>query len=228
MDAGGLSREWMTLLVRSIFSREAPPSLEDDEARFVMRIDHLTPSEDARSNVKYFKDDKLSTRHISSLFLWACRAALTRRFTPCGYLPDPAVNYDLNQFPSAAALPCSRSNASPEATLADPAAGATTSATTSATASATTSATTSATASATTSATAGATASATTSATAGATATATATATANAAADLACLEKGEPRCASTAVSQNLRFIGRLIGRAVFDGIPLGIPLHPLV
>ena len=170
----------MTLLVRSIFSREAPPSLEDDEARFVMRIDHLTPSEDARSNVKYFKDDKLSTRHISSLFLWACRAALTRRFTPCGYLPDPAVNYDLNQFPSAAALPCSRSNASPEATSPDPAAGA------------------------------------------------TATATANAAADLACLEKGEPRCASTAVSQNLRFIGRLIGRAVFDGIPLGIPLHPLV
>lgn len=184
MDAGGLSREWMTLLVRSIFSREAPPSLEDDEARFVMRIDHLTPSEDARSNVKYFKDDKLSTRHISSLFLWACRAALTRRFTPCGYLPDPAVNYDLNQFPSAAALPCSRSNASPEATSPDPAAGAT--------------------------------------------ATATASATANAAADLACLEKGEPRCASTAVSQNLRFIGRLIGRAVFDGIPLGIPLHPLV
>ena len=174
----------MTLLVRSIFSREAPPSLEDDEARFVMRIDHLTPSEDARNNVKYFKDDKLSTRHISSLFLWACRAALTRRFTPCGYLPDPAVNYDLNQFPSAAALPCSRSNAFPEATLADPAAGATTSATTSA--------------------------------------------TANAAADLAGLEKGEPRCASTAVSQNLRFIGRLIGLAVFDGIPLGIPLHPLV
>lgn len=186
----------MTLLVRSIFSREAPPSLEDDEARFVMRIDHLTPSEDARSNVKYFKDDKLSTRHISSLFLWACRAALTRRFTPCGYLPDPAVNYDLNQFPSAAALPCSRSNASPEATSPDP--------------------------------TAGATASATASATAGATASATTSATANAAADLACLEKGEPRCASTAVSQNLRFIGRLIGRAVFDGIPLGIPLHPLV
>lgn len=184
MDAGGLSREWMTLLVRSIFSREAPPSLEDDEARFVMRIDHLTPSEDTRSNVKYFKDDKLSARHISSLFLWACRAALTRRFTPCGYLPDPAVNYDLNQFPSAAALPCSRSNAFPEAALADPAAGAT--------------------------------------------ASATASATANAAADLACLEKGEPRCASTAVSQNLRFIGRLIGRAVFDGIPLGIPLHPLV
>lgn len=184
MDAGGLSREWMTLLVRSIFSREAPPSLEDDEARFVMRIDHLTPSEDARSNVKYFKDDKLSTRHISSLFLWACRAALTRRFTPCGYLPDPAVNYDLNQFPSAAALPCSRSNAFPEATSPDPAAGAT--------------------------------------------AGATASATANAAADLAYLEKGEPRCASTAVSQNLRFIGRLIGRAVFDGIPLGIPLHPLV
>ena len=170
----------MTLLVRSIFSREAPPSLEDDEARFVMRSDHLTPSEDARSNVKYFKDDKLSARHISSLFLWACRAALTRRFTPCGYLPDPAVNYDLDQFPSAAALPCSRSNAFPEAALADPAAGA------------------------------------------------TASATANAAADLACLEKGEPRCASTAVSQNLRFIGRLIGRAVFDGIPLGIPLHPLV
>lgn len=184
MDAGGLSREWMTLLVRSIFSREAPPSLEDDEARFVMRIDHLTPSEDARSNVKYFKDDKLSARHISSLFLWACRAALTRRFTPCGYLPDPAVNYDLDQFPSAAALPCSRSNASPEATSAEAAADPA--------------------------------------------ASATASATANAAADLAGLEKGEPRCASTAVSQNLRFIGRLIGRAVFDGIPLGIPLHPLV
>ena len=200
MDAGGLSREWMTLLVRSIFSREAPPSLEDDEARFVMRIDHLTPSEDARNNVKYFKDDKLSTRHISSLFLWACRAALTRRFTPCGYLPDPAVNYDLDQFPSAAALPCSRSNAFPEATSPDPAAGATASATTSAT----------------------------TSATPNPTANAAANATANAAADLACLEKGEPRCASTAVSQNLRFIGRLIGRAVFDGIPLGIPLHPLV
>ena len=178
----------MTLLVRSIFSREAPPSLEDDEARFVMRIDHLTPSEDARSNVKYFKDDKLSTRHISSLFLWACRAALTRRFTPCGYLPDPAVNYDLDQFPSAAALPCARAYASPEATSAEAAADPA----------------------------------------AGATASATASATANAAADLAGLEKGEPRCASTAVSQNLRFIGRLIGRAVFDGIPLGIPLHPLV
>lgn len=178
----------MTLLVRSIFSREAPPSLEDDEARFVMRIDHLTPSEDARSNVKYFKDDKLSARHISSLFLWARRAVLTPRFTPCGYLPDPAVNYDLDQFPSASALPCSRSNAPPEATSADPTAGATASATTSA----------------------------------------SANTTAGTAADLACLEKGEPRCASTAVSQNLRFIGRLIGRAVFDGIPLGVPLHPLV
>ena len=190
----------MTLLVRSIFSREAPPSLEDDEARFVMRIDHLTPSEDARSNVKYFKDDKLSARHISSLFLWARRAALTRRFTPCGYLPDPAVNYDLDQFPSAAALPCSRPNASPEASSAEAAADPT----------------------------AGVTANATASATANATASATANTTTGTAADLACLEKGEPRCASTAVSQNLRFIGRLIGRAVFDGIPLGVPLHPLV
>ena len=45
---------------------------------------------------------------------------------------------------------------------------------------------------------------------------------------VACLESGSPRCASAAVSQNLRFIGRLIGRAVFDGIPLGVPLHPLV
>lgn len=164
----------MTLLVRSIFSRESPPSPEADEARFVMRIDHLAPNEDPRSNVKYFKDDKLSVRHIASLFLLARRIVLTLRFTPRGYLPDPAVNYDLGPVPAAAPLSTVRtSDLAPEPRV-------------------------------------------------------TTAAAVSQGLSAVCLEGGEPRCASAAVSQNLRFIGRLIGRAVFDGIPLGVPLHPLV
>ena len=37
-----------------------------------------------------------------------------------------------------------------------------------------------------------------------------------------------PECLSEAISQNYQFVGRLIGRALFDGIPLGIHLNPLL
>lgn len=143
MDAGGLSREWMTLLMKNIFSTEdATPSPDEDEERFVMRIDHLTPtSDESRSNVKYYKDDSLSCHHISDLFVHALLSAMTNRYTSHGYLPNPLVNYDLRQKQ---------------------------------------------------------------------------------------LDNGEARCVSDRVAQNLHFIGRLIGRAVFDGIPLGVHLNPLL
>lgn len=38
----------------------------------------------------------------------------------------------------------------------------------------------------------------------------------------------EAACASEGISRNYQFIGRLIGRAIFDGIPLGITLNPLM
>ena len=37
-----------------------------------------------------------------------------------------------------------------------------------------------------------------------------------------------PKCASDAISQNYQFVGRLIGRAIFDGIPLGVHFNPLL
>ena len=37
-----------------------------------------------------------------------------------------------------------------------------------------------------------------------------------------------PQCLSEGISQNFQFVGRLIGRALFDGIPLGIRLNPLM
>lgn len=37
-----------------------------------------------------------------------------------------------------------------------------------------------------------------------------------------------PQCASEAISQNYQFVGRLIGRAIFDGIPLGVHFNPLL
>lgn len=38
----------------------------------------------------------------------------------------------------------------------------------------------------------------------------------------------EAACASEGLSRNYQFVGRLIGRAIFDGIPLGITLNPLM
>lgn len=38
----------------------------------------------------------------------------------------------------------------------------------------------------------------------------------------------QPKCASEAISQNYQFVGRLIGRAIFDGIPLGVHFNPLL
>ena len=89
----------MTLLMKNIFSTEdATPSPDEDEERFVMRIDHLTPtSDESRSNVKYYKDDSLSCHHISDLFVHALLSAMTNRYTSHGYLPNPLVNYDLRQ-----------------------------------------------------------------------------------------------------------------------------------
>ena len=37
-----------------------------------------------------------------------------------------------------------------------------------------------------------------------------------------------PQCLSEGIAQNFQFVGRLIGRALFDGIPLGIRLNPLM
>ena len=133
----------MTLLMKDIFSTEDTPSSPDeDDERFVMRIDHLTPtSDESRSNVKYYKDDGLSCHHISDLFMHGLLWRMTVRYTSNGYLPNPLMNYDLRQKQ---------------------------------------------------------------------------------------LDNGEARCVSERVAQNLHFIGRLIGRAVFDGIPLGVHLNPLL
>lgn len=37
-----------------------------------------------------------------------------------------------------------------------------------------------------------------------------------------------PHCASEGIERNYQFVGRLIGRAIFDGIPLGVSLNPLM
>lgn len=37
-----------------------------------------------------------------------------------------------------------------------------------------------------------------------------------------------PHCSTEGTSRNYQFVGRLIGRAIFDGIPLGITLNPLM
>ena len=37
-----------------------------------------------------------------------------------------------------------------------------------------------------------------------------------------------PQGLSDGIAQNFQFVGRLIGRALFDGIPLGIRLNPLM
>ena len=38
----------------------------------------------------------------------------------------------------------------------------------------------------------------------------------------------QPNCISEAINRDYQFVGRLIGRALFDGIPLGISLNPLM
>ena len=128
MDAGGLSREWMALLMRSVFTNEGDPVDSRTEERFVMRIDHLSPRNEEQENIKYYKDISMNHRSI------------TFSYTPNGYLPNPAFNYSQAEIN----------------------------------------------------------------------------------------DNEVPKCASEPFSQNYQFVGRLIGRAVFDGIPLGIHLNPLM
>ena len=40
--------------------------------------------------------------------------------------------------------------------------------------------------------------------------------------------ESSPHCSTEGTSRNYQFVGRLIGRAIFDGIPLGITLNPLM
>ena len=70
MDAGGLSREWMALLMKSVFSNDEPPKGKVMEERFVMRIDHVSPKDDDQETIKYFRDASMNTRSFVNMFMF--------------------------------------------------------------------------------------------------------------------------------------------------------------
>lgn len=140
MDAGGLSREWMALLMKNVFSNDDIPTAKIVEERFVMRIDHVSPKDDDQETIKYFRDTSMNTRSFVNMFMFIRSHFLIPSLTPNGYLPNPALNYHQNYIN----------------------------------------------------------------------------------------DNELPKCASDAISQNYQFVGRLIGRAIFDGIPLGVHFNPLL
>lgn len=72
MDAGGLSREWMNLLVHSIFQPHQTDLIVEDEDRYVMRIDHVTPTSSAdENNIRYFKDTSIHSKDFRDLFMYS-------------------------------------------------------------------------------------------------------------------------------------------------------------
>ena len=148
MDAGGLSREWMNLLIHAIFQGKETDLIIENEDRYVMRIDHVTPDAISNENVRYFRDTTVHSEDFKELFMFES-GTLTISFTNHGYLPNPLYNYSHSLL-------------------------------------------------------------------------------SNQCVDYSLDEDTEPNCTSESINRNYHFVGRLIGRALFDGIPLGIPLNPLM
>lgn len=77
VDAGGLSREWMCLLIQSIFQSSHQSSNETDdieeEERYVMRIDHDLSSStrelQEENAIQYYHDKSLNVKEFQYLFM---------------------------------------------------------------------------------------------------------------------------------------------------------------
>lgn len=140
----------MALLVKNVFSIDENDDSDNQEDRFVMRIDHDSSTGGASDNIRYYHDYAMTPGSFASLFMYLYRSLITS-YTPNGYLPNPVFNYPPPPVDSLGRR--HRESLDVETS---------------------------------------------------------------------------PHCSTEGTSRNYQFVGRLIGRAIFDGIPLGITLNPLM